>query len=109
MATETPITHPRFGQQMRRFYPHSVDIVEVDGTSVVTGLRCRYDPARGSMPEMFENEAPAPDKCLLPRWKPAVTAKMHAVITVEGERKRFVIMDALPHASGQMLLMVSPL
>lgn len=110
MATNTAFPHPRFAGQMRRFYPHTVDIVEVDGSPVLTGLACRYDAARGGEPAMFEDEAAAADKVLMPSWQPTIAAKQHAIVSIGGLRKRFEVMDVVPHGGqpAQTLLMITP-
>lgn len=108
MATPTPLQHPRFAQQTTQLYPFKVTIKTLQGVEVLKDLPCSYDAAKGGDSAMFEAEAPTSDRILIPAWQPAITAKMQAFLEIGGLRKRFEVLDVVPHAKPvqQTLLIV---
>jgi hypothetical protein len=109
MATKTTITHPAAAAQSGQFYPFTVTIKGVAGSTVAGPFACAYDAATGNDVGTFEDEAPANDKILIPSWEPTLKAKLQAILDMEGTKRKFEILDVMPQGNppSQTLLIVS--
>jgi hypothetical protein len=111
MATPTPLTPPKAALQAGQFYPFTVTIKSLSGTTLAGPLACAYEAAKGGAPAMFEDEASAGHKIMLATWQPGIAAKSQAVLNIQGTKRKFEVLIAVPQGDppNRTLLIASPI